>query len=432
MGRVTGGDQFAPAVTGPPKLMKNSPKLSHEQVEAAAAAIADPATDDTATSVARDLGVARSTLRDALDRLERERTERHEPGAQEQEDGAITVTSDPLTVAGVELTEDALLRKYGLDPDDLVVVRKRINFWGSDADPHFQLRLDAIPKSLLTVPALPSDWTPPPAPRSQPQGQYRDAVVISDHHAPFHERTFHALFLEMLADEQPDLIEVNGDLLDFETISRHRERDGAATVNECLQAGFDILADYRSVCPDAQIRYKRGNHEERLQHLLMDNARGLYKVAPANSEVEALNLRRLLWLDDLHIEYVDEPWDQAKTILAPSLTVRHGVSTTKSAGEQMLDRLRGSTHQGHDHRGGITLRTEYTGDPDDPITVQMGVQGGCACEIPGGLGYVAGGEPNWQNAYGAYRIYEDGDFQASLGIYIKGRLLAHNQKRYRA
>ena len=108
MGRVTGGDQFAPAVTGPPKLMKNSPKLSHEQVEAAAAAIADPATDDTATSVARDLDVARSTLRDALDRLERERTERHEPGAQEQEDGAITVTSDPLTVAGVELTEDAL------------------------------------------------------------------------------------------------------------------------------------------------------------------------------------------------------------------------------------------------------------------------------------------------------------------------------------
>ena len=412
--------------------MRKQTKLSDEQVAEALSAIRDEDNSATATSEAKRLGVARTTLLASIDRFERLATEHHAPGVEEAPHGIFTVTSDPITVAGVELTEDGLLRKYGYDPAEHEIVRKRINFWGSDADPHFQLRLDAIPKRLLTLPTAPTDWTPPPKPRPPKKAKHRDVVVISDHHAPFHERTFHKLFLDMLADEQPDEIEVNGDLLDFETISRHRERDGAASVNECLQAGFDILADYRNVCPNAKITYKRGNHEERLQHMLMDNARGLYKITAANTEVEALSLRRLLWLDELHVEYIDVPWDQAKTILAPSLTVRHGVSTSKNAGEQMLDRLRGSTHQGHDHRAGITLRTEYTGDPADPVTFQMGVQGGCACEIPGGLGYVAGGEPNWQNAYGAYRIYEDGDWHASLGLYIKGRLLAHNQKRYTA
>lgn len=422
-GQRGGGDR------PPSTLMKNQTKLTDDQVASVITALADTAA--TVASEARRLGVARSTLRDAIERFEREATERHEPGVEPAEDGALTVTSEPLTVAGVELTEDALLRRYGLDPAEHEVVRKRINFWGSDYDPHFQLRLDAIPKSLLFQPIDPGVWTPPPPPRPMKPGEYLDAVVISDHHAPFHEKEFHRLFLEMLAEEQPGLIEVNGDLLDFATISKHREREGqVADVNACLQAGFEILADYRAVCPDAVIRFKRGNHSERLRNLIVDQAKGLHKITPAGSSLEALSLRRLLRLDDLHVEYIDEPWDQAKTVLSPKLTARHGVSTTKGAGEAMLDRLRGSTVQGHDHRAGITLRTDYTEDPDDPISVRMAMQGGCACVIPGGLGYVLGGEPNWQNAYGAFRIYPDGDFHGSLGIYVAGRLLAHNQKRY--
>ncbi len=56
------------------------------------------------------------------------------------------------------------------------------------------------------------------------------------------------------------------------------------------------------------------------------------------------------------------------------------------------------------------------------------MQTGCACEIPGGLGYAV--DPNWQNAFGAFQIYPDGDFHSSLGVYVPGRLLAPNGKRY--
>ena len=277
----------------------------------------------------------------------------------------------------------------------------------------------------------PAKWTPPPKPKKRKREKHLDAVVISDHHAPHHERTFHQLFLNYLTDAQPDLIEVNGDLLDFSTISRHREREAyAQPVNDCLQAGFEILRDYRDVCPDARIRLKRGNHEERLLHLILDYAKGLHNVTPADDDVPALSLRRLLHLDDLHVEYVDAEWDQAKTQIGSKLTVRHGFTTSKNAGDAMLDKLSGSTVQGHDHRLGVTLRTEHPSFEDDPLRIRMGVQGGCACKIPGGLGYINGGQPAWQNGCTAFRVWEDGDFHASIGVYVGGRFLAPNGNRY--
>ena len=376
---------------------------------------------------ARNAGCSRSTL------SERWNAERGEAAAGKYEDpdkGTMRTVTKPGELPP-EWTPESLAGYYKIDLDEWEPARIRGNLWGDPADPRNQLRIDWIRKSLLIQPVDPGSWTPPPKPKARKDGEHLDGVVISDHHAPEHERVFHRLFVDYLRDEQPDLIEVNGDLLDFSTISRHRERDGAACVNTCLQAGFNILRDYREVCPDAQIRLKRGNHEERLQHLILDNARGLHNITPADDDIPALSLQRLLHLDELHVDYVDEDWEQAKTRLSRKLTARHGFSTAKNAGEQILDRLAGSTVQGHDHRAGITLRTEHSADEEDPLRVRMAIQGGCACIIPGGLQYVNGGEPNWQNAVSAFRVYPDGDFHGSLGIYVPERFLAPNGKRYR-
>lgn len=351
--------------------------------------------------------------------------------AAKDNEGAFSSAANDPTPAPWK-AED-VIRAHGDDPDECVILRQRGNRWGDPGEPMHQLRVDWVRKAELIQPADPKDWSAPPKPKKRKREKYLDAVVISDHHAPHHEPTFHRLFLDYLRDAQPGLIEVNGDLLDFSTISRHREREAyAQPVNECIQAGFGILRDYREVCPDATIRYKRGNHEERLLHLILDNAKGLHNITPAHDEVPALSLRRLLHLDELHIDYVDAEWDQAKTKLSRKLTARHGFSTSKGAGNAMLDKLAGSTVQGHDHRIGITVRTEHPADEDDPLRVRMGVQGGCACTIPGGLGYINGGQPDWANGCTAFRIWPDGDFHASLGVYVKGRFLAPNGQRYSA
>lgn len=398
------------------------------------------ATGGDVLAASKALGIPESSLRSRIrreglwERVEAIRfAAKTGPTAEDEDEGLTEENGVKVGVVQPETPWSAedVIRFYGDDPDECEILSKRGTFWGQPESPNHHLRVNWISKADLIHAPDPNDWTPPPKPKKRKKETYLDAVVISDHHAPHHEPTFHRLFLEYLGDAQPGLIEVNGDLLDFSTISRHREREGAvASVNECLNAGFGILRDYREVCPDAQIRFKRGNHSERLRHMIIDNAKGLHKITPAGEETEALSLRRLLHLDSLHIEYIDVEWDQAKTKLSKKLTARHGFSTSKNAGEQMLDKLSGSTIQGHSHRAGITLRTEHTDDPDDPIRVRMAIEGGCACIIPGGLSYVAGGEPNWQNAFGAFRIWNDGDFHADLGIYLPGRLLAPNGQRY--
>lgn len=378
------------------------------------------------------LGIPEPTFRKRLKReglWDRVEELREDANGLTKENGVKAASTQPDQPWSAE----ELIRFYGDDPAECKILSKRGTFYGDPAEPNHHLRVNWVNKEDLIQPVDPGSWTPPPKPKKRKKEKYLDAVVISDHHAPHHEPTFHRLFLSYLRDSQPGLIEVNGDLLDFSTISRHRERDGyAAPVNECLSAGFGILRDYREVCPDAKIRFKRGNHSERLRHLILDNARGLHNITPADEEKPALCLSRLLHLDELHIEYIDVEWDQAKTKLSKKLTARHGFSTSKNAGDAMLDKLSGSTIQGHDHRLGMTFRTEHPADDEDALRVRMGIQGGCACIIPGGLGYVSGGQPNWQNGCMGFRIYPDGDFHCSPGVYIKGRFLAPNGVRYTA
>lgn len=366
---------------------------------------------------ARNAGAARSTVQEHW-----LAEQRGEPKAATQ----ITVDGDLPS----SWTPEKLLREHGLDPEQWVIARIRVNRWDDPNDPKHQLRFDVVPKEAVVriEPPDPSKWKAPKTRRAKNADPLR-AVVISDHHAPHHEKTFHRLFLDYLADEKPDIIDVNGDLLDFPTISRHREREShQSSVNDCLQAGFEILADYRSVCPNAQIRYKRGNHSERLRTYLMDNARALHNITGANEELPALSLQRLLRLDELKVEYIDEEWEQAKTKLSPKLTTRHGFTTSKSNGAgAILDRLTGSTVQGHDHRLWMALRTEHE---EDALRVRMAMSAGCACEIPGGLAYAV--DPDWQNATAAFDIYPDGDFHPRVGVYMNGRFLAPNGRRYTA
>lgn len=370
----------------------------------------------TVSEAARNANCARSTLQEHW--LKEKRGEPH---------AAKTITVDGVDSLPSSWTADKLLREHGFDPEQWVIARVRVNRWGNPDEPNQQLRFDVVPRAAVVKiePPDPSKWKRPRTRKGSAEKPTK-AVVISDHHAPHHERDFHRLFLNYLADEQPDIIDVNGDLLDFSTISRHPELETHNNpVNECLQAGYEILADYREVCPDATIRYKRGNHSERLRTYLMSNARELHNITGAGEELPALSLQRLLRLDELHVEYIDRQWDQAKTKLSSKLTVRHGFTTAKNGAVAILDRLTGSTVQGHDHRLWVALRTEHE---DEDLRVRMAMSAGCACEIPGGLGYAV--DPDWQNAYGAFQIYPDGDFHPAVGIYVPGRLLAANGVRY--
>jgi hypothetical protein len=352
------------------------------------------------------------------------------------------LVGDVLTVEvepGADLSPEKLLRRVGLDPEQWVVtnVKAREGTWGSPEKPNEQLRLEVSVRPAMGGLKLPElkGWKPLPKPKARKVKGPRTSVVVGDHHAPHHDRQFHALFCRYLAEEQPDLIEVNGDLLDFGDISRHRQIPATGpggeqhynnSVNDCLQAGFNILLDYRTACPDAQIRAKFGNHDYRLYYSLIDNLKGLYNITAAGDDVPALSLRKLLRLDELHVELIEKEWDKAKTRIGKRVTALHGYSTSKNPGGKMLTELSGSTLQGHSHRLSMIYRTSH--HPDHGIETRLAGECGCACEIDGGLGYA--NSADWQNGFGIVKTWPDEDFTVAFGIYLPGRLLLPDGRRY--
>jgi hypothetical protein len=342
---------------------------------------------------------------------------------------------------GADLSPDKLLRRVGLDPDEWVVtnVKAREGTWGNPAEPNEQLRLEVSVRPAacgLKLPEL-KDWKPLPKPKPRKGKGPKTTVVCGDHHAPHHDRTLHALFCQFLADEQPDLIELNGDGMDFADISRHRQmpKNGPGgeypftnTVNECLQSFFNIILDYRTACPNAVIRLKFGNHCMRLFYALVDNLKGLYDITAANDDTPALSMRNLLRLDELHVELVEKDWEKAKTRIGKRLTVLHGYSTSKNPGGKMLTELSGSTLQGHSHRMSLLYRTAH--HPDDGTETRLAGEHGCMCEIEDGLGYA--NCPDWQQGAMLVKTWPDDDFTVAPIIYLPGRLLLPDGRRYTA
>lgn len=355
--------------------------------------------------------------------------------------GEQTFTLDNLP-AGAEWTPESLLARVGLNSDEWVItnVKARGGHWGNPDEPSSQLRLEVSVKPILPPPFnLPelAGWKPLPKPKPRKGKGPRTTVVCGDQHAPHHDKTLHHLFCQFLEDEQPDHIHVNGDLLDFADISRHRQMPTTGpggeypytnSVNECLQAGFNVLHDYRRAAPNAEMTLLLGNHDFRLFHALVDNLKGLYDITAANEEIPALSLRNLLRLDELHVELIEKDWEKATRRVNRRLTALHGYSTAKNPGEKMLTELTGSTLQGHSHRISLNYRTSH--DPDDGTETRLAGECGCMCEIADGLGYATA--PNWAQGFMLVKSWPDDDFTVAPVVYLPGRLLLPDGRRFDA
>jgi predicted phosphodiesterase len=382
-------------------------------------------------AVAAELGLATSTLRAHL--LRRGLPTAKRPSSSPSP-GLRTLTLEADQLPESEWTPERLLAAHGLKADEWRVVRCRANRWGDEDDLKIQLRIDVEPVAPPFKFPDPAEWKPLPKPKKRKKQKVRTAAIIGDHHAPHHDKTFHRLFCEWLADEQPDQVIVNGDLLDAATLSRHRlipEGGYDNPINECLQAAYGILRDYREAC-DAEVSIQRGNHDERLEHALIDNLTALYRVRAANDEVPALSLQRLLRLDELGVTYHDEqPWDRSKITVLDNhrLAARHGLSTTRNATKKALTDLGGSTALGHSHRLSVEYRTTW--HPESGAETRLAAEAGCACEIEDGLGYISGGQPDWQQGFLIAKSHlPSDDFTVATAIYLPGRLLLPDGRRY--
>ena len=106
---------------------------------------------------------------------------------------------------------------------------------------------------------------------------------------------------------------INGDLIDFATISRHEKDWRHRTIDEEFDAVKQFLKGLRKAFPKARIIFKEGNHDERWEKYL-------YVKAPEIFDCKDFQLEVILRCGELGIEVVKEK----RKINIGRLTVLHG------------------------------------------------------------------------------------------------------------
>lgn len=377
--------------------------------------------------LSRRTGVAQSTLKSAAAKLGVGNDPREErPGFTVTGDLAVFVSEAKRGLQPKDV--EALLAERNIDLGEWEVDRLVVNEWesmttGDDGPvvvPLRQLKCHLKRRVPLewVFPAVEVRERKPPKPVSS--SKPRLVWVAGDQQAPYHDPELHAAVCRWLADVQPDEGVLVGDTCDFPTISRHGDNPNwSAPVQECLNAGYRLLSDYRDMAPTMPLRKLRGNHDWRMESELLARAERMFGIRPADIPGEeqgphALSLRRLLHLDALHIELCGQEgdhWKFGQVTLAPNLVVRHDGPPPKNR------RVKADVISGHDHRQSIVHTTEW--DDDEPVTRTL-MRVGTLARLGGGLGYAT--DPDWQQGMGTVAIHPDGSRMFELAAWRGGRL----------
>lgn len=193
-------------------------------------------------------------------------------------------------------------------------------------------------------------------------------VSLSDVHIPFEDKSAVDAALEFIQREKPHTIVLNGDIIDFYTISRY-DKDPKRIID--LQSDIDKAKEFlkevvRVKTTDAKIIFIRGNHEDRLEKWLMHH--------PEISQLKCLALEELLGFKELGI--VNGSHNGRRYQYKDSLII-HGTVVRGNAGYSAMGELVRwgvSGVSGHTHRLAKVHTRNHAG------TISW-IEQGCLCNL---------------------------------------------------
>ena len=138
-------------------------------------------------------------------------------------------------------------------------------------------------------------------------------LCISDLHFPYQDNEAILCAINKGKKEDVNCILINGDLMDFATISRHENDWRHRSVHEEFKATRLFLEQLRKHFPKAKIVFKEGNHDERWE-------KWLFLKAPEIFDDPEFTLEMRLKLGELGIDIVKDKLP----VKIGKLTVLHG------------------------------------------------------------------------------------------------------------
>jgi hypothetical protein len=221
---------------------------------------------------------------------------------------------------------------------------------------------------------------------------------------PFHNRAVLDLFLQVVAELQPEVLELLGDWFDLAVFQDKflRRPEFFQTTQPAILEAHWWLRQLREACPHADIRLHMGNHDERIETAMIQHLREACDLHPAD-EVElppAMSVARLLALHELGIEYVPG-YPNDVTWLGEAMQCQHGSVARAKEFSTMAEVLKQgeNCHQaaGHIHRDEmISLLLDPPKGQRRTIT---GYCPGCACHVDGRVPSVRS-KQRWRNGFG--------------------------------
>lgn len=223
---------------------------------------------------------------------------------------------------------------------------------------------------------------------------YRRIGIICDVHFPYHDYNALKTALRKLYEYEIDTLVLNGDIVDFYSVSFWEKRPDRRNLNQERSLVLKALEKIREIFKDAKIIYKEGNHEERLERFLSRKAPELY-------DIEELKVDNFLKLRDFGISYVKDK----RRIQAGELDIIHGHEYRSYASVNIaISFLRKAFKNillGHFHR-----RQE-----DTKKTIQDELVGcwvvGCLSDLK--PDYAPNNE--WTHGFAFVELFESGHFQ---------------------
>jgi predicted phosphodiesterase len=224
---------------------------------------------------------------------------------------------------------------------------------------------------------------------------HKKILVLSDIHIPYHELSALETAIDYGFKNGVDGIYLNGDVIDFAKISRWEKDPATPSAVVEVEAVLNFLEGLSNL--GLPIYYKLGNHEDRWEKYIIQNA-------PELMAFDGIQLKKILHLDEFEIDLIDSK----QVAKFGKLNVIHGhefgdsIFSPVNPARGLFLRGKASTLAGHNHQTSEHHESDLNGK-------------GVVCFSTGALcdlrpAYRPFAYTKWNHGAAIVELYDDGEF----------------------
>lgn len=225
-------------------------------------------------------------------------------------------------------------------------------------------------------------------------------VIASDIHIPFQDDAAVRSFVKYCKEKQPEVVVLNGDVLDMFMLSRFTKGEGRNPLEEMTMCqGF--LDSLRKAVPNADIYYVIGNHENRLEKYVLNKAPELASLIE--------DVFSIIKTSDYKVRGC------ASVTFNDNFVCKHGTYIGNKSGLSAIKEMENSYMSGatgHVHRG-IVYRARKAGRKF------VWIETGCLCSLNPEYCIL----PNWCQGFATVEFKNGKVYKAKFLEIEKGKIL---------